>query len=133
MTATILSFRSGHTVAPDHVAILAEILSRDGCRCAHCRAPGGATVIYGRLGHREAYVVLDTLEAFDAVTGEAAGTVPAETIPLMGAVRIVLDLAYLDHDPANVGRRGRRHNVVALCQQCARRHDDEALSRLWAR
>jgi len=36
-----------------HVAFLAEILSRDGHRCAHCRAPGGATVLFSFMGPRE--------------------------------------------------------------------------------
>ena len=133
MTAKILSFRSGHAVPPSHVAVLAEILTRDGCRCAFCRAPGGATVLYGNMGHREVYVLLDSLEAFDVVSGEAAGTVPADTIPLFGAVRIVLDVAFRDHNPANVGRRDRRPNVMALCQGCAKRHDDDALFRRRAR
>jgi hypothetical protein len=49
MTASIVSFRTGRPVAPGHVAVLAEILTRDGCRCAHCRAQGGAVVQYGEL------------------------------------------------------------------------------------
>jgi hypothetical protein len=133
MTARILSFRSGHIVTPGHIAMLVEILSRDGCRCSHCRAPGGATVQYGDIAGRTCYVVLDTLEAFDAITGQALCSVPADAVQQGTSARIVLDVAYLDHDPSNVGRRGRRRNVVALCQQCARRHDDAALYQRWAR
>ena len=133
MTATVISFRTGHTVPPGHVAILAEVLSRDGCRCAHCRAPGGATVQYGDIAGRNVYVVLDDLEAFDAVTGQPLCSVPADVVRLGTSVHIVLDLAFLDHDASNIGKRGRRRNVVALCQQCARRHDDDALFRRWAR
>jgi hypothetical protein len=81
MTARIIIFRSGRTVTLGHVAILSEVLTRDGCRCAHCRAPGGAEVIYGSVGPRDVYVVLDTLEAFCVVSGEAQGMVPADTIP----------------------------------------------------
>jgi hypothetical protein len=132
MTATVLSFRTGHVVAQDHVAVLAEILTRDGCRCAHCRAQGGAVVQYGELNGRSCYIVMETLKAFDSATGQALGAVPADIIRLGTSARIVLDLAYLDHDPGNVGRRGRRGNVVALCPNCARRHDDAALHRLWA-
>jgi hypothetical protein len=133
MTATVLSFRTGHVVAQGHVAILGEILTREGCRCAHCRAPGGAAVLYGTLRQREVYVLLDMLEAFDAISGEPVGRVPADTVPIGVSTRIVLDVAFLDHDHRNVGRRDRRPNVVAMCQQCARRHDDAALHRLWAR
>jgi hypothetical protein len=133
MTARIISFRSGHTLTPGHIAVLAEILTRDGCRCAFCRAPGGAAVLYGAMGHREVYVIIDTLEAFDVVSGEAAGTVPAETIPAGMSSRIVLDLAFKDHDPGNLGRKGRRPNVLLLCQHCARLHDDAALFQRWAR
>jgi hypothetical protein len=133
MTAAVISFRTGHVVPPGHVAVLAEILIRDGCRCAQCRAPGGAAVVYRADVGRDVYIVLDTLEAFDAVTGKPAGSVPADTLPIGVSTRIVLDLAYRDHNPANTGRRGWRHNVTAMCQRCARRHDDAALVRLWAR
>jgi hypothetical protein len=132
-TAVVVSFRSGRTVTPGHVAILAEVLSRDGCRCGFCKAPGGATVQYGDIAGRNCYVVLDTLEAFDTVTGQALCSVPADAVRLGTSSRIVLDVAYLDHDLSNVGRRGRRRNVVALCQVCARRHEDDALFRRWAR
>jgi hypothetical protein len=66
MTAAIISFRTGAEVSPGHVAILAEVLSRDGCRCSQCRAPGGAEVLYGFDGTRDVYVVLSSLEVFDA-------------------------------------------------------------------
>jgi hypothetical protein len=121
MTATVISFRTRRTIAPDHVGVLAEVLLRDRCRCAHCRAPGGAAVLYGAMGHRDVYVVLDTLQAFDCISGEALGTVPADAIPIGVSARVVLDLAYLDGDSSNVGRKGRRPNVLLLCQQCARR------------
>jgi hypothetical protein len=133
MTARIVSFRTGRAVPPGHLDILSEVIMRDGCRCAHCSAPGGATVIYGAMGHRDVYVVLDTLEAFDAISGEAQGVVPADTVRIWGATRIVLDVAFLDHDPSNVGRRGRRPNVVILCQRCAERLADEELYQRWAR
>ena len=131
MTATIVSFRTGRPVAPGHVAVLAEILTRDGCRCAHCRAQGGAVVQFRHMGQRDVYVVLETLEAFDAISGELVGRVPADAVPICSSSRIVLDVAFHDHDAGNIGRRGRRPNVMVLCQQCARRHDDEALS--WRR
>jgi hypothetical protein len=121
MTACIISFRTGHAVTSAHVAVLAEILSRDRCRCAHCRAPGGAAVIYGSVGPRDVYVVLDTLQAFDAISGEAQGVVPADTVPIGISTRIVLDLAFLDGDSSNIGKKGRRPNVVTLCQHCAER------------
>jgi hypothetical protein len=133
MTTRIISFRTRHAITPGHTAVLAEILSRDDCRCSHCRAPGGARVLYGFMGPREVYVLLDSLEAFDAVSGEAMDVVPAETIPVGMSSRIVLDVAFIDHNPSNGGKRGRRPNVVALCQGCAKRHDDEALFRRWAR
>lgn len=88
---------------------------------------------YGDLNGRNCYIVLDDLQAYDAVTGQALGFVPADIVWLGGMVRIVLDIAFRDHDPGHVGRRGRRPNVMALCQSCARRHDDDALYERWAR
>lgn len=133
MTATIVSFRTGRAVSPGHVAVLAEILTRHGCRCAHCRAEGGAVVQYGTMGQRDVYVVLDSLEAYDAISGEPVGIVPGDAVPICSSSRIVLDIAFRDHNAANIGRRGRRPNVMALCQGCARRHDTEAQSRRRAR
>jgi hypothetical protein len=115
MTAAIISFRTGRTVTPGHVAVLAEVLSRDGCRC----------------GLRDVYVVLDSLQAFDCLSGEAMGVVPADTVPLGVSSRIVLDVAYPDGNPANVWKRGRRPNVVTLCQVCAQRHEDDAILKRW--
>lgn len=131
MTATIISFRNGRAVSPGHIAVLAEVLSRDGCRCAHCRAQGGTVVQFGTMGQRDVYVVLDSLEAFDSTSGELVGRVPADAVPVCSSSRIVLDVAFIDHDTGNIGRRGRRPNVMVLCQSCARRHHDEALS--WRR
>jgi hypothetical protein len=136
MTAAIISFRTGHSVQPAHVAILAEVLYRDSCRCACCRAPGGEQVLYRQWDGPEcydAYIVIDWGEAFDAITGQSLGAVPDEMLPQSGNARIVLDLAYLDHDPGNVGRRGRRPNVVVMCQRCAKRHAEEAIYQRWAR
>jgi hypothetical protein len=63
-TAAIISFQTRRAVTPGHLDILTEVIVRDGCRCAHCRAPGGATVQYGDISGRNCYVVLDGLGQF---------------------------------------------------------------------
>lgn len=131
MTATIHAFRTGQAIQRDRIAMRDEVLERDGCRCSFCRAPDGAAVSYDHHRAQSFYVTLETLEAFDAKTGELMGEVPEDALPIGRSSRILLDLAFLDHDPSNIGRKGRRPNVVVLCQRCARRHADNAAAFRW--
>jgi hypothetical protein len=60
--------------------------------------------------------------AFDTNTGELMGEIPEEAMPIGKSARVLLDLAYRDHDPRKVGRNGCRPNVMVLCQSCAQGH-----------
>ncbi len=117
-TANLLSYQTGAATTTATVDIRREVLARDGDCCHFCRAPGGATILRVKQDHFEHYVCLDTLMAFDANDGRQLGTVPADTLPLGKSRRVVLDLAYLDGNPGNLGRKGRRPNVVLACQRC---------------
>ena len=114
----LVSFSTGRGTTNDTVAIRREILARDGDCCHYCRAKGGSSILRVRRGPFDYYVDLTSLMAFDANDGEPLGVVPADTLPLGRSCRVVLDLAYLDRNPGNLGRRGRRDNVVLACQRC---------------
>lgn len=118
-TAGLVSYPSGAAITAARIDMRREVLERDGCRCHFCKAPGGASILrVKRRDEFEHYVLLDTRRAYDANTGEALGVVPEDVLPLGKSCRVVLDLAYLDGNPSNVGRRGKRPNVVAACQRC---------------
>lgn len=114
----LLKFPDGASLPRATVEIRREVLARDGDCCRFCKAPGGASVLRIERKDFEHYVRLDTLMAHDSNTGEQLGKVPSDALPLGRSTRIVLDLAYLDGNPANVGRRGCRPNVAAACQRC---------------
>lgn len=116
--SNLVSFSTGRGTTNNTVEIRREIIARDGDCCNFCKAKGGATILRVKRGPIDHYVDLDTRMAFDANDGEPLGLVPADTLPLGRSCRVVLDLAYLDGSPANLGRSGRRDNVVLACQRC---------------
>lgn len=116
--SNLVSFSTGRLTTQDTPAIRSEILARDGDCCHYCKAKGGASILRVRRGPIDHYVCLETRMAYDANDGEPIGLVPADALPLGRSCRVVLDLAYLDRNPANLGRRGRRDNVVLACQRC---------------
>lgn len=114
----LLKFPCGAAVSRATVDIRREVLARDGDCCAFCKAPAGASVLRIERKDFEHYVLLDTLMAYDSSDGAQLGKVPADALPPGRSTRVVLDLAYLDGNPANVGSKGRRPNVVLACQRC---------------
>jgi 5-methylcytosine-specific restriction endonuclease McrA len=114
----VISYLTGALMSRATVDIRRELLARDGDCCHFCKAPGGATIL--RVNHpwQEVYVDLGTLIAYDANDGTRLGDYPEDKIPLGKSRRVVLDLAYLDGNPGNLGRKGRRPNVVLACQRC---------------
>lgn len=116
--SNLVSFQTRSAITQATVDIRREILARDGDCCHFCRAKGGASILRVRRGPFDHYVDLTSLMAYDANDGEPLGVVPADTLPLGRSCRVVLDLAYLDGNPDNLGRRGRRDNVVLACQRC---------------
>lgn len=117
-TANLVSYQTGAATTVAAIDIRRELIARDGECCHFCRAPGGSSILRVKQDHFEHYVCLDTLMAFDANNGRQLGTVPADTLPLGRSSRVVLDLSYLDGNPGNMGRRGKRPNVVLACQRC---------------
>lgn len=100
--------------------IRAEILSKaDNC-CEFCGIPNHLTIIRSQSGilwrlNRPA-TVGDTHcwnNGFDRIY------LPAGDVKERPAIRVVLTIAHLDHDPTN----NRRSNLRALCQRCHNRHD----------
>lgn len=85
--------------------IRARILARDLQRCKWCSVPNGRFVVRTLGGQTWELRSEWDLEAC-ALDGERA-------------VRIVLTVAHLDHDPAN----NADENLAALCQRCHLRHD----------
>lgn len=114
----VISYLTGALMSSASVEIRRELLERDGDCCHFCKAPGGATVL--RVVHpwQEVYVDLATMIAYDANDGTRIGSYPADKVPLGKSRRVVLDLAYLDGNPGNLGRRNHRPNVVLACQRC---------------
>lgn len=84
--------------------IRAEVLKRDGNRCAQCGINNQA------VGYRtEDGVFHDLTGCIDPRAG--------------GLLRIVLTIAHIDQDPRNNGKPGDRPNLAALCQRCHLKHD----------
>lgn len=105
-------------------AIRAEVLERDGHRCAICRVENGKYII--RSKDRRTFVTDGNIK-YHAETGERLGVQIIPDIPEEGprCVRVVLTIAHMDHDPTNNGEPGNRPNLKALCQMHHLRHDHE--------
>jgi 5-methylcytosine-specific restriction endonuclease McrA len=88
----------------DWPAIREGILERAGNRCEWCGVENRA------VGYRDAQGRFHEDPA-------GAEVMALEAEP--GAVKIVLTVAHLDHDPTN----NAKSNLAALCQQCHLRHD----------
>lgn len=91
------------------LAIRAEVLERDGNRCAKCKVPNYA------IGFR------DPDGAFQDCTADI-DIPPFGKVP-EGLTKIVLTIAHLDQNPGNNGKPGDRPNLAALCQRCHLAHD----------
>jgi 5-methylcytosine-specific restriction endonuclease McrA len=134
----ILMFRNGCSAGPDIAEIRREVIARDHDQCMICRAPDGTSVARVDSEHFQTYVILDTRESYDATDGTYLGTVPDDVVIPGKRTRIVLDLAYVDGNPANIGTPGDRENVFAACQACHKRINEmiwqkEALARAKAK
>ena len=116
--SNVISYLTGLATTSSTVALRAELIVADGNRCHFCRAVGASSILRFPDGMPECYVALDTMTAYDARDGTRIGRVDRDTLPLGKSSRVVLDLAYLDGNPANLTARGRRKNVVLACQRC---------------
>jgi 5-methylcytosine-specific restriction endonuclease McrA len=85
--------------------IRAEILARAGNKCERCKLPNG------KQGWR------DKAGTFHEVGWDFYGC--SEKPPGWRAIKIVLTIAHLDHDPTNNDPA----NLQALCQKCHNNYD----------
>lgn len=125
--SNIVSYLTGLATTCSTVALRADLIVQDGNRCHFCRATGGSSILRFLDGQPECYVALDTMIAYDARDGTRIGRVDRDTMPLGRSSRVVLDLAYLDGNPANLTATGRRKNVVLACQRCNKHHGMKAI------
>lgn len=102
--------------------IRAEVLDRDGHRCAWCRVENHAIII--RYPWKKQYHYLETGRLHCQETGADRGYESIDHCsPGRQAIKVVLTIAHLDHDPRNNGETGSRPNLAALCQMHHLRHD----------
>jgi 5-methylcytosine-specific restriction endonuclease McrA len=124
-SANLPLYPGGSLSSAQWLEIRNEVLDRDNHRCKICKAPNHASILRVKAEDFEHYVVLDTLIAYDASTGAELGRIPAGSLPIGKATRVVLTIAHLDHDASNNGTTGDRSNLAALCQKHHLHHDRE--------
>lgn len=91
-----------------------RILKRDRNRCKRCKVPNGLIVLRAKEGMWR----LTTCGAsWHRNNGSKTTYEPMDS----RKVRIVLTIAHLNHDPADM----RDENLAALCQWCHLHHDQE--------
>ena len=123
--SNLVLYPGGSLTSKEWLEVRREVLEREGHCCKTCKAPDRASILRVKGADFEHYVNLDTLEAFDSATGEALGSVPADSLPIGKSTRVILTVAHLDHNPRNNGRKGHRPNLAALCQKHHLDHDRE--------
>src|SRR5690554_2748649 len=75
-----------------------RIGSRSGWRCETCRAPHMEMIARGYYRGRDAYMVLETCEVFDAEHGLKMGEMKPSEFNAYRVVKIILTVAHLNHD-----------------------------------
>lgn len=118
-SSNVVLYPGGSLASREWKEIREEVLKREGNCCKICKAPNHASILRVKAHDFEHYVNLETLEAFDAATGERLGLVPADSLPVGKSTRVVLHVDYLDRNSGRVGKKGHRPNLIALCQHCA--------------
>lgn len=122
-------YPGGSLRSPEWLAIRAEILDREGNRCAFCKVPDRTYVRRWKYG--PGFIFSDAAGAYrtnDSVysdsNGSVVGTVWAKSSGhFYKPTKIILTIAHLDQDPTNNGEPGDRPNLKALCQKCHNTHD----------
>lgn len=107
----------------DWKAISAAVRAEAGNRCEWCSAPNGQTILRGLTSSGAAVWRGMGWSAYEnglcADTGTDVPDTTPDTVDYPKAVRVVLTVAHLDHQPENCTR----DNLKALCQRCHLRHD----------
>lgn len=106
----------------DWTSISARVRDEAGQKCEWCSAPNGAMIRRGttrdsRHVWREASASAYENGRYD--DGSEAPDSNEDTCDYRPAIRVVLTVAHLDHQPENV----ERWNLKALCQRCHNRYD----------
>lgn len=108
---------------PDWSEISARVRDEAGQRCEWCGVENRRMIRRGRNFDGDAvYRYADQSayeDGFSADTGETMPDTGEDTCDWASAVRVVLTVAHLDHDPTNCARE----NLRALCQRCHNAYD----------
>lgn len=106
-------YPGGSIKSPEWRAIRKRIGQRSGWRCETCGAPHMTIVARGSYGGRDAYMIVDTGEVFDAETGLKMATMKLSAFGAYRVLKIVLTVAHLTHDESCDDIEQMKH----LCQR----------------
>lgn len=107
-------YPGGSIKSPEWRAIRERIGERSGLKCERCQAPHMTMIARGSYRGRDAYMVLDTCEVFDAETGLRMSTLRCTSeFGTQKVLKIVLTVAHLNHDET-CNEDG---NLAHLCQR----------------
>lgn len=106
-------YPGGSIKSPEWRAIRKRIGERSGWRCETCGAPHMTIVARGSYGGRDAYMIIDTGEVFDAETGLKMATMKLSAFGAYRVLKIVLTVAHLNHDETDSDDA----NLAHLCQR----------------
>jgi 5-methylcytosine-specific restriction endonuclease McrA len=110
-----------HRYPKDWPQISQRIRERAGNKCERCNAQNGHYIIRMRSedwGFEPAYITTDNM-VFSAEDGRVIGSDYYAAFDMMKAVRVVLTVAHLDHQPENSAD----DNLRAWCQRCHNIYD----------
>lgn len=107
-------YPGGSIKSPEWRAIRERIGERSGWKCETCGAPHMTMIARGSYRGRDAYMVIDTCEVFDAETGLRMGRMRCTSeFGAHRVLKIVLTVAHLNHDEMD----NRPENLAHLCQR----------------
>ncbi|MCO5144565.1 MAG: hypothetical protein M9895_00150 [Aquamicrobium sp.] len=106
-------YPGGSIKSPEWRAIRKRIGERSGWKCETCGAPHMTIVARGSYGGRDAYMIVDAGEVFDAETGLKMATMKLSAFGAYRVLKIVLTVAHLNHDET-CNEDG---NLAHLCQR----------------
>lgn len=106
-------YPGGSIKSPEWRATRERIGKRSGWKCEICGAPHMTIVARGSYGGRDAYMIVDTGEVFDAETGLKMATMKLSAFGAYRVLKIVLTVAHLDHDESSTDDA----NLAHLCQR----------------
>lgn len=109
----LAKYPGGSIKSPEWRAVRERIGQRSGWRCETCSAPHMTIVARGSYGGRDAYMVIDTGDVFDAETGLKMASMKLSAFGAYRVLKIVLTVAHKNHDETD----NRPENLAHLCQR----------------